>query len=133
MNKVPGKELDSKFRLITIAAKRCEQLHRGARPKFETPSKKWAYVALEEVRSGMIDFEILDEPEDVAVEDYDSDIFLEGDMAAPLDIEPPVVIATDNDDDEDATPVTKKAKAIVESDEESLEEVSEDDVEDDDH
>lgn len=132
MNKVPEKELDSKFRLITIAAKRCEQLHRGARPKFETPSKKWAFVALEEVRQGLIDFEILEEPDDVAVEDYDSDIFLEGDMAAPLDIEPPMVIATDDSDEEDSTPATKKAKAIVESDEDNIDDVDGDDVEDDD-
>jgi len=113
VNKVPVREIDSKFRLITIAAKRCEQLHRGARPKFDTESKKWAYVALEEVRRGLIDFEIIEESPVSPVEDYDSDVFLEGDMAAPLDIEPPLVIATESDEDDPGEPETKKAQALV--------------------
>ncbi len=114
---MPVKEIDSKFRLITIAAKRCEQLHRGARPKFDTESKKWAFVALEEVRRGMIDFEIIEESLDTQVEDYDSDVFLEGDMAAPLDIEPPKVIVTESDEDDPGGPGTKKAQALVEGSE----------------
>lgn len=117
---VPQNEMDSKFRLITIAAKRCEQLHRGARPKFETTSKKWAYVALEEVRRGMIDFEIIDEALDSPVENYDSDVFLEGDMAAPLDIDPPLVIITESDEDDNPVPEGKKAKSLVSADEEDL-------------
>lgn len=127
---VPQKEMDSKFRLITIAAKRCEQLHRGARPKFETASKKWAYVALEEVRRGMIDFEIIDEALDSPVENYDSDVFLEGDMAAPLDIDPPLVIITESDEDDNPVPEGKKAKTLVSADEEDLNPVG--DNEDDD-
>ena len=132
MNKVPEKQLDSKFRLITIAAKRCEQLHRGARPKYDTDSKKWAFVALEEVRKGLIDYEIIDETADTPVEDYDSDVFLEGDMAAPLDIEPPLVIVTESDEDDNPAPETKKARELVESSEEGLEEVENDVEEDDD-
>lgn len=132
MNKVPEKEMDSKFRLITIAAKRCEQLHRGARPKYDTASKKWAFVALEEVRQGLIDFEIIEEAVDTQVEDYDSDVFLEGDMAAPLDIEPPLVIVTESDEDDNPAPEAKKAKALGTSDEENLEEVGDDIEEGDD-
>lgn len=131
MDKLPEKKMDSKFRMITIAAKRCEQLHRGARPKFETTSKKWAYVALEEVRRGLIDFEIIDEPVEVQVEDYDSDVFLAGDMAVPLDIDPPLVIITEGDEDDDPTPASKKARAMVVTDEDELEDI-EDDLEDDD-
>ncbi len=127
---VPQNEMDSKFRLITIAAKRCEQLHRGARPKFETTSKKWAYVALEEVRRGMIDFEIIEEALDTQVENYDSDVFLEGDMAAPLDIDPPLVIITESDEDDNPVPEAKKAKALVSSDEEDLDLVDNDEDDD---
>jgi len=123
VNKQPEQEMDSKFRLITIAAKRCEQLHRGARPKFETSSKKWSYVALEEVRRGMIDFEILDESVDVQVEDYDSDVFLEGDMAAPLDIEPPKVIVTEDDEGDDGAD-PKKAKAASAAGDDNTDEAS---------
>jgi DNA-directed RNA polymerase omega subunit len=120
VNMVPQREMDSKFRLITIAAKRCEQLHRGARPKFDTASKKWAYVALEEVRRGLIDFEIIEESVDTQVEDYDSDVFLEGDMAVPLDIDPPQVIVTDNDDADGTAPGPKKARAVAAAEEGSL-------------
>jgi len=124
---VPQKELDSKFRLITIAAKRCEQLHRGARPKLDTDSKKWAFVALEEVKQGLIDYEIIEESPVVDVEDYDSDVFLEGDMAVPLDIDPPVVIATDGDEDGDAPKNPKKARAMAKADEDGIEEAGSDD------
>lgn len=124
---MPEKELDSKFRLITIAAKRCEQLHRGARPKLDTDSKKWAYVALEEVKQGLIDYEIIEETPEADVEDYDSDVFLEGDMAVPLDIDPPVVIVTDGDEDSDAPKDPKKARAIAGSEEDGVEEAGSDD------
>lgn len=113
---MPEKVIDSKFRMITIAAKRCEQLHRGARPRIDTTSKKWAYVALEEVRQGLIDFEIIDEPVIAQVEDYDSDVFLEGDMAVPLDIDPPLVIATESDEDDDPAPDPKKVRALTTKD-----------------
>jgi DNA-directed RNA polymerase omega subunit len=129
---VPEREIDSKFRLITIAAKRCEQLHRGARPKFDTDSKKWAFVALEEVRRGLIDFEIIDEVLDTPVEDYDSDVFLEGDMAAPLDIEPPLVIVTEGDEDDNPAPEAKKARALAASNDGALEGVENDVEESDD-
>ena len=132
MNMVPEREIDSKFRLITIAAKRCEQLHRGARPKFDTDSKKWAFVALEEVRRGLIDFEIIDEVLDTPVEDYDSDVFLEGDMAAPLDIEPPLVIVTEGDEDDNPAPEAKKARALAAADDGALEGVENDVEESDD-
>lgn len=128
---MPEQEMDSKFRLITIAAKRCEQLHRGARPKFDTMSKKWAYVALEEVRRGLIDFEIIEESVDTQVEDYDSDVFLEGDMAVPLDIDPPQVIVSENDETDVSAPSKKKVRAAAAAEEGSLEEAG-GDIEDSD-
>jgi len=56
-------ELDSKYRLIIVAAKRSKQLQRGARPRIDIdPIKhKPTRIALEEVQQGKVNFEIIDE------------------------------------------------------------------------
>ena len=57
--------MDNKFKFITVAAARCNQLQRGARPKMETRSHKNTTIAQEEVRKGLIEFRI---PEDLKAE-----------------------------------------------------------------
>ena len=53
-------EIDSKYRLIILAAKRSKQLQRGARPRIEIdPTKhKPTRIALEEAILGTIPFHI---------------------------------------------------------------------------
>jgi DNA-directed RNA polymerase omega subunit len=53
-------EMDSKYRLIIVAAKRSKQLQRGARPRIETDTQKHkpTRIALEEVQQGKVHFEI---------------------------------------------------------------------------
>ncbi len=52
--------IDSKYRFITIAAKRCEMLQKGAKPKIdEDRYAKFSKIAMEEVLDGLIDFEII--------------------------------------------------------------------------
>jgi DNA-directed RNA polymerase subunit omega len=53
-------EIDSKYRLIILAAKRSKQLQRGARPRIEIdPIKhKPTRIALEEVMRGKVNFTI---------------------------------------------------------------------------
>jgi len=53
-------EIDSKYRLIILAAKRSKQLQRGARPRIDIdPTKhKPTRIALEEVVSGKVKFHI---------------------------------------------------------------------------
>ena len=61
-----GPEVDSKYRLIILAAKRSKQLQRGARPRIEIdPLKhKPTRIALEEIIQGRVNFRIkLDETE----------------------------------------------------------------------
>ena len=55
-------EIDSKYRLIIVAAQRSKQLQRGARPRvdFDTARHKPTRIALEEVLRGKITFEILE-------------------------------------------------------------------------
>jgi len=54
--------MDNKFKFITVAAARCNQLQRGARPRVESRSHKNATIAQEEVRKGLIEFRA---PEDL--------------------------------------------------------------------
>jgi DNA-directed RNA polymerase omega subunit len=58
-NNIP--EMDSKYRMIIVAAKRSKQIQRGARPRIEIdPLKhKPTRIALEEVLQGKVNFEII--------------------------------------------------------------------------
>ena len=58
-------EMDSKYRLIIVAAKRSKQLQRGARPRIDMDIQKHkpTRIALEEVQSGKIPFTIIDDGE----------------------------------------------------------------------
>ena len=52
--------IDSKFRMILVAAKRARQLQAGAKPLLQTNSKKPTRVAQQEVSAGLIPYEILE-------------------------------------------------------------------------
>ena len=54
--------LDSKYRLILVAAQRSKQLQKGARPRVEmdVSRHKPTRIALEEVQRGMIHFSIVE-------------------------------------------------------------------------
>lgn len=55
-------EMDSKYRMIIVAAKRSKQLQRGARPRVELDAQKHkpTRIALEEVQRGMVNYEIIE-------------------------------------------------------------------------
>lgn len=55
------KEVDSKFRFITVAAQRAKQLQNGAKPRVETRSRKPTRIAMQEVLAGAVSWEIKDE------------------------------------------------------------------------
>lgn len=48
-------DIGSKYRFITMAAQRCDQLIRGAKPRVETRSCKYTTIAQEEVLAGLIE------------------------------------------------------------------------------
>jgi len=54
----PAQEIDSKYRLIILAAKRSKQLQRGARPRIDIDGLKHknTRIALEEVMQGRVNF-----------------------------------------------------------------------------
>jgi DNA-directed RNA polymerase omega subunit len=59
-------DVDSKYRLIIVAAMRSKQLQRGARPRIDIdPQKhKSTRIALEEVLQGKVDYSIIDGAQD---------------------------------------------------------------------
>jgi len=63
-------EIDSKYRLIILAAKRSKQLQRGARPRIDIDALKHknTRIALEEVMRGRVNFEVHLDGEDDAAE-----------------------------------------------------------------
>jgi DNA-directed RNA polymerase omega subunit len=66
LDEIQAPEVDSKYRLIILAAKRSKQLQRGARPRIEIdPVKhKPTRIALEEVIRGKVNFTVTQEEGD---------------------------------------------------------------------
>ena len=52
------KDVDSKFRFITVAAQRAKQVQNGAKPRVETKTRKATRVAIEEVLANAVSWEI---------------------------------------------------------------------------
>ncbi len=61
------KDVDSKFRFITVAAQRAKQLQNGAKPRVEVKSRKATRVAIDEVLAGAVSWEVRDEKVPVPV------------------------------------------------------------------
>lgn len=61
-------EVDSKYRLIILAAKRSKQLQRGANPRIDIDPQKHkpTRIALEEVIRGRVHFDIKQQDPDAA-------------------------------------------------------------------
>jgi DNA-directed RNA polymerase subunit omega len=59
-------EIDSKYRLIILAAKRSKQLQRGARPRIDIDALKHknTRIALEEVMRGRVNFTVSSDEEE---------------------------------------------------------------------
>lgn len=52
-------DIDSKFRYVVLAAMRAKQLLGGAKPRLKSKSKNLIRIAQEEVKQGLVDFEIV--------------------------------------------------------------------------
>jgi DNA-directed RNA polymerase omega subunit len=57
-NLILPKDVDSKFRFITVSAQRAKQLQNGAKPRVESRSRKATRVAMEEVLAGAVSWEL---------------------------------------------------------------------------
>ena len=56
------KDVDSKFRFITVAAQRAKQLQNGAKPRVEVRSRKATRIAMQEVLAEAISWEVKEDP-----------------------------------------------------------------------
>jgi len=54
MFKLP-EDLENKYRFVTLASKRAEQLQMGALPRVEDPARKATVIAQEEVANGRVE------------------------------------------------------------------------------
>jgi DNA-directed RNA polymerase subunit omega len=57
-NLVLPRDVDSKFRFITVAAQRAKQIQNGAKPRVETRSRKSTRIAMQEVLAGAVSWEV---------------------------------------------------------------------------
>ncbi len=55
------KDVDSKFRFITVASQRAKQIQNGAKPRVDVLSRKPTRVAMQEVLAGAVSWEMRDE------------------------------------------------------------------------
>ena len=55
------KDVDSKFRFITVAAQRAKQIQNGAKPRVESRTRKPTRVAMQEVLAGAVSWEFKDD------------------------------------------------------------------------
>lgn len=63
MNQATSPTIESKFRLVHIAARRAEQLVQGARPKLESRHAKPTRIALDEVDASLVRWQLAPLPE----------------------------------------------------------------------
>lgn len=59
----PIPEVDSKYRMILLAAQRSKQLQRGADPRISTDTRKSKHtrIAMEEIKQRKVRFRVLDQ------------------------------------------------------------------------
>ena len=61
-------DIDSKFRYVILASMRAKQLLRGAKPRIKTKSRNLIRIAQEEVKRGLVDYEIIKPPKEEELE-----------------------------------------------------------------
>jgi DNA-directed RNA polymerase subunit omega len=66
---IPDDPEQSTYRFIIVAAKRARQLQGGSRPFLPTSSKKPTVIATEEVRRGLVKYDLIVPEVVAAVED----------------------------------------------------------------
>lgn len=51
--------IDSKYRLVLLAARRSKQIQKGARPRIHSSARKPTRIALEEVERGLVPYQTI--------------------------------------------------------------------------
>lgn len=81
--------IDSKFRLVLLAAKRAKQLIRGSRKRIDLKAENHLTIALEELQQGKVNFAVIEQEELVPQEkdQPEENGNLEADEPTPLNQE----------------------------------------------
>ena len=72
MQKAYG-DIDSKFKFVIVASKRAKQLLRGAKPRIRSKSKSLIRIAQQEVKKGLVDYEIVQKKKEEEYRPEDED------------------------------------------------------------
>jgi len=72
LQKVYG-DIDSKFKFVIVASKRAKELLRGAKPRIKSKSKSLIRIAQQEVKKGLVDYEIVQKKKEEEYRPEDED------------------------------------------------------------
>ena len=113
-------KVDSKFRFVIVASKRAKQILKGSKVKIRSKSKNAIRIAQIEVKSGLIDYEILKSAQEEAAEVEEQVLSVDagiaedteeaggdvaGDEEAGEEVESEDVVGTDYDDELPPEPI----------------------------
>jgi len=116
--------IDSKYRFVILASKRAKQLLKGAKPKIKGKSRNLIRIALAEVKSGLIDYELIPTGKD-EVPDHDERVFVGAGIGPDEVLEPEVLAGKDVVDEEagraDAESLEDEEEEVTEGADEELE------------
>jgi DNA-directed RNA polymerase omega subunit len=81
-------DIDSKFRYVILAAMRAKQLLSGSKPRIKSRSKNLIRIAQEEVKQGLVDYEIVHSVKGEIEENADSheEMFIGEEIAEGADL-----------------------------------------------
>lgn len=99
-------DVDSKFRFVILAAKRAKQIIRGAKPRIKTKSKNPIRIAQNELRVGAVDYEIIQQKKDEALEPEDQ-VFIHEELEGGVE-EPEEEFRDIADEEEEAEEETEE-------------------------
>jgi len=115
---------DSKFRFVIVASKRAKELLKGAKPRIKAKMKNPIRIAQNEVRLGLVDYEIVrDRREERRGEE--ERVLLPEDVAAELEEE-------EESDKEELAEEEEEEEEIEAEEDEELEEIKEEETGEDD-
>ena len=58
--------IENKYRKVLVAAQRARQIEKGARPLVQVANMKATHIALQEVEGGLISFDFILDPKELA-------------------------------------------------------------------
>jgi DNA-directed RNA polymerase subunit K/omega len=116
--------VDSKYRFVIIASKRAKELLKGAKPRLKSKSRNPIRIAQNEVKLGLVEFEILKtKKEDVP--EPEERVFLGEEVVGDIEEEGAAAVEPGVSDDEAAAGKEEEAEPKFSEEFEPLEELEE--------